>query len=172
MRLRRTAPPTLRVTVTPRRSGAPSPRSKTKTVKKRVVRRAPRRVASRKSPRRIRRLIALRGSAMRWRSLLPLRHPRERVTTFRAARREHTASTLRAHSRAEPVVAGAAKAMRLKGAFHGRLPRELGPPWGVYESTGSQGCQRSGRARANRSVDEMRARNLLRVLALLRAALI
>src|SRR5262245_57698672 len=46
------------------------------------------------------------------------------------------------------------------------------PPWGVYESIGPWGCQRSARFLADRSVDEMRARNRLRFLALLSAALI
>jgi hypothetical protein len=49
------------------------------------VRRAPSRVDVRKSRRCIRRPSAPRESAMPLGSLLPLRHPRERVTTLRAA---------------------------------------------------------------------------------------
>ena len=52
--------------------------------------------------------------------------------------------------------------------------RELGPPWVVYESTGSEGCQRSdrngAREHADRSVDE-RAREIFSDFLLCCAAL-
>jgi len=125
MRLRSTAPPTLRVTVTPRRLSRPSLRSNTKTVKNRVARRVPSRVDVRKSRRRIRRPTAPRESAMPSGSLLPLGHSRERMTTLRAALREHASSARGAHASAEPVVAGSANAAGLKGALHGESSGEV-----------------------------------------------
>lgn len=138
MRLRRTAPPTLRVTVMPRRVGPPSFRSRSKTMKNRVVRRSPCSEEATKSALRILRRGLLRESAGGADgSLLPtLRDPRELVTTLRPPAREHVSPGLGGHPSAESVVACAPDSAGLKCALHGECLLEPVARWACMKAPG------------------------------------
>ncbi len=166
IRLRRTAPPTLRVTVMPRRPGPPSFRSMSKTMKNRVVRRSPNSEDATKSLLRILRRGTLRASTVGVDgSLLPLRDPRELVATLRAPTREHIAPRRCAHPGAETVIARAPDSAGLEGAFHDQCLWSRATRWACMKapapgSVNADTCRRSS------------TRKFVSVVALLRSALI
>lgn len=166
IRLRRTAQPTLRVTVMPRRVGPPSFRSLSRTTKYRVVRRAPNSEDARKSPLRILRRRTLRASAVDVDgSLLPLRDPRELVTTLCTPAREHVASRRRAHPGAETVIACAPDSAGLKCALHEHCLLSRATRWACMKAPGPSSVNAS-------APESFSSENFTSGIALLRTALI
>lgn len=153
IRLRRTALPTLRVTVMPRRVGPPSFRALSNTMKNRVVRRSPNSEDARKSLLRILRRGTLRASSVGGDgSLLPLRDPREFVATLRAPAREDVAPSRRAHPGAEAVIACAADSAWLEGAFHDLCLSNWATRWACIKAPAPGTVNAAAGTRARREI--------------------